>query len=193
MSTVQRSAVLLGVVLCVTGGLFQAPINGQEPTPPQSEKSSDPLEVRFARNSVLLTEARLRQAEEKNRRTPNSISPRELDGLRGNVQLTKQLLASAERGEVQNRNDIFLRYAELSVDLAQQRLNAAVEARRLAPSTHTAADIEVLRLQVEQAKLTLAMGQKAVSMEPDDELRWKVDLMMEEILKIRRELRQLRR
>lgn len=190
MSQVQALLVAMGFILTCAGIGQTAQVPAADEANQTAEES---LEVRYARTSVQLTEARLRQARERNVRIANSVSQSELDRLRSNVELATELFASAQRNDMAWTDSIFRKYAEIAVVTAESELDRAEMTRSIRPESVSDADIEVLRLEVDMAKLNRSLGEQAIAKDADSELRWKVDLLLEEVIKLRREVNQLKR
>ena len=156
------------------------------------DKRDRSLRERQAETFLRLQEAKLKQAEALNRRVANTVAEEDIKSMRLDVELGKQLLASARRGEKSGLKSVYMRLAENAVLSAESHLTKAKEVRQTIPSMFSDLDMEVLQLKVEKTKLNLAAGEKALAGSIEDELRWKVDLLYEEVLRLRSEVKMLK-
>ena len=185
-------------LLILGGGLSAVvslrPVQSQEP-PSQTASGADSanLEARYADTLLRLSRAKLRRAEGMNKRVANTVTKVALNELRGNVKVAEQLVASTRAGEEEARVSVFIRLGEIIVAQAESRLRQAVAAREREASAFSQADIEILQLEVEQAKLNLAMGRSALMGSAEDQLNWKVGVLYEEVIRLRGEVTNMKR
>ncbi|MEM9660120.1 MAG: hypothetical protein AAF961_17285, partial [Planctomycetota bacterium] len=140
-----------------------------------------------------LQEARLRKAEAANRRVPNTYPQTGIENLKLNVDLAKRLLASDRSGEDRARHASYLYYAQNAIEKAKAALDQAERLQARAPTAVRDEDLAVLRAQLEVSKLNFQLGEAAVARSFDEGLEWKVDLLYGEVLRLRKEVNEMRR
>lgn len=184
--------LFMGSALGVT--LLQAVAVDESPgDAPQGTESEQAVEVRYAEAFLRLQLAKQKKAAALNRRVAHTISDMDMQILQLNVGLGKQLLKSALREGTRRDNSVFLRLAENSVLTAESSLAKANVARQNSPRAVSDVDVEILQIQVELAKVNLETGKEALAGTTEDELRWKVGMLYEEILQLRDQVKQLSR
>ena len=159
---------------------------------PESPSEVSELLMLQADVFLKLQQAKLKQAEEFNKKVANTISPQDLKILRDNVELGKEVLEDARQGDMSGREAVYLRLAENTFLQAEADLAKATEVRQKVPSSFSSTDIELLQIKAEQAKIHLELGKLAFASTAENELRWKIDLLYNEFLKLRNDLKQSR-
>ena len=186
---------LASLVLCSIAGVFQVGVllgeSSQDAQP--GEDNLAQLRELQAEAFFQLQEARLKQAEEMNRRVPDSLSDADIQNLKRNVALGKQLRQSSLDGERSSRNSVYLLLAQNAVELSETKLAKAKQVQAKLPNMYSDTDIEVIQQTLELRKLNLAVGQEALERSTTDEFRWKLDLLYDEILRLRNEVKTSRR
>ena len=178
----------------VTAFVFQPhPGSCQDPVPTKPSDTNQRLDMAYARTMLRLSEARLRQAQELNRRVANTVSKANMNDLRANVEVARQAVASVSEGEASGRASVYLRLGEMAVASAESRLRKAQAARERAPSAYSDTDMEILQLELDMARLNLATGQQALKGSTEDKLNWKIEVLYAEVIRLRNELRQYKR
>ncbi len=181
--------ILSAVVLCCP--ILEGRAFAQRDTVETFDESANPAtkefgDVDYARAQLRLAKALLARSEERNVAVRGSVSESRLNELRATVELTQTVLASAEQGEVKSSNDLFLRFAYNEALSAEQKLKRSLAIRESVPDAVSDADLEVFRARAEYSKVELQMGRQAVKESETAELRWKLDLLLKEIIRIRR-------
>ena len=150
------------------------------------------LYLRQAETFLRFQQVKLRQAEEFNARVANTISQQDIRVLRDNVDLGKEMLEDVRQGEHSGRETVYLRFAENNLLEAEAALAKAARVRKQVPSSYTTTEMELLQIKAEQATIELELGKKAFASDAEFELRWKVDLLYNELLKLRGDVEQRR-
>ena len=193
--TVFHRISLASVVLCSIIGAFQVGVLLGESSEAEQPGQDSLVQLRELQAEAFsqLQEARLRQAEEMNRRVPDSLSDADIQNLKRNVALGQQLRQSSRDGEKSSRNSVYLLLAQNAVDLSETKLAKAKAVQAKLPNMYSDTDIEVVQRTLELRKLNLAVGQEALERSTTDEFRWKLDLLYDEILRLRNEVKISRR
>ena len=163
----------------------------------QAEKPADLKEAdqekQYAVAFLKLQLAKQKKAVALNKRVTNAISQTDMAILARNVELGRQLVESAARGESAGRKSVYLRFAENNVAAAESALATATVARSKSRLAVSDVDLEILQVQAEVARINLAAGETALADDTVAELRWKIGILYEEIIRLRDEVKQLRR
>ena len=75
--------------------------------------------------------------------------------------------------------------AELARHVAEGKLKRATEANQRVPGVVSASELERLRLEVEIAQMRLERGQSLVDASADAKLQWQVDLLSDELARVK--------
>lgn len=193
MSRSGYAGVLLGLTVCSLGWFLVSSSTSQSQETSASESSTqDSLVVKRANLFLQLQRAKLKQAEALNRRVPNSVSESDLSNLKLSIEIGENLFEAVQDDVVDARKSAYLAIAKKAMVSAENELLDAEKVRRLVPGRFSEEDIEVLKLKVSLAKVNLEIGEQALEGSAEDQLRWKVDLLYDEVLKLRNELKQIR-
>lgn len=158
----------------------------------EADPSTSDLIVRRAEVFFQLQRAKLQQMESRNRRVPNSVSAADIDNLKLNVELGEKLLEAVQDEQTDARKSAYLVLAKNAVAARESELQRAEQVRQQIAGRFSEEDMEVLKLKVSLAKVNLELGQEAMNGAAEDELRWKVDLLYDEVLRLRSELKQVK-
>ncbi|MBI3838397.1 MAG: hypothetical protein HY288_10755 [Planctomycetia bacterium] len=141
--------------------------------------------MRYARAQLRLAELTLQKAQEMNRKVPGTLTGSLVAQFGDGVEFAKLQLQDAIRpGGIDPLQASLLR-AELARRSAENKLKKAAEANQRSPGVVSATDLERLRLGVEIAKLRLERGQSLVGASSDAKLQWQVDLLNDELARVR--------
>ena len=143
--------------------------------------------VEYATAQMRLTRALLQQAVEKNESIPGLIASGEIERLRMNASLSKDLLAKAQLGKKDLSDDFFLLFCQDQLSSAKSRLAKAVEIRKAVPASMSEVDIEVLAARLKLAELELSRGKSAIEESSTSEINWKLNILLKEVLRLSRE------
>ena len=186
--------VLVGISICSLGWVYSQDSQGQSPeaTADGSSPYGDLLEQR-AKLFLSLQKAKLNQLESLNRRIPNSVPLADINNLKLNVELGEKLMEAVTDDSIEARKSAYLILAKNAVSAAEDELGRAEQVSQQMKGRVSDEDLEVLKLKASLARVNFEIGQKAVETSTEDELRWKIDLLYDEVLKLRNELKQARR
>ena len=193
MSRSVYSLLLVGLSVFSFGWLVSSSSTGQSQEASATDMTAEgDLSVRRAEIFLALQRAKLKQSEALNRRVPNSVSETDLSNLKISVEIGESLLQAVQDDKTDARKSAYLIIAKKSMLSAENELQKAEEVRKQIASRFSNEDIEVLKHKASLAKVNYEIGQQALKRSTEDELRWKIDLLYDEVLKLRNELKQVR-
>lgn len=178
----QRLAILFGLFLITALPLLSA----ADPAPAaKSDASKEDLSVRIAKAQLQLAEATLAKAQQMNKRLPRLLPADMIAQFNDDVAIAKAQLQSVEQTKQADSLAGWIRRAESSLRSAENNLKNAVSVNQQAPNTFEPLDIERLKLRVDIARMQLERGQSLASASPDAKLQWQVDLLNDELARLR--------
>ena len=193
MSRPGFAAALLSLSVFSLGWLLVNSSTTQSQETSASESSTrDSLVAKRARLFLQLQRAKLEQAEALNRRVPNSVSESDLNNLQLSIEIGENLFEAVQDDVTDARKSAYLAIAKKVMVSAENELLDAEKVRELVPGRFSDEDMEVLKLKVSVAKVNFEIGEKALDSSIEDQLHWKIDLLYDEVLKLRNELKQVR-
>jgi hypothetical protein len=169
-------------VVCLLGQLTQ--------TPAPSHTNSESLEVRYARAQMQLAEANLNRVEQSNKRVARSVPSSVVADYQYDVQVAKTRLERATADRAAGEFQVWLQRAEAERRTAETTWRNATAVNGGVPGTFEPLDIERFRLRAEVAKLQLERGQTLVDAGRDAQLQWEIDMLDNQVQRLKEESRQ---
>ena len=173
---------ILVAVVCLLGQVAQ----------PTAQKGtlSESVEVRYARAQMQLADANLRRVEQSNKRVAGSVPSSVVAEYQQDVQVAKTRLKKATAGRAASEFQVWLQRAEAERKAAEMTLTNATAANSSVPGTVELLDIERYRLRAEVAKLQLERGQTLVDASHETQLQWEIDMLDNQVQRLKEESRQ---
>ena len=182
---------ILSIVLAGTTGFsILYAIAEEQDTAAEVETTGSAGQAAYQEAQLRLAEALVKQAVEKNRTVPGLVAPEELERLQLNVKLSQELLAEARQGNRNLSDDFFLKFCGDQVSSIKSKLAKAVEVRNTLPTGVSEFEIEVLKARLELAELELSRGRAALKQSSKNEVQWKLNILLKEVLRLSREANQ---
>ena len=173
---------ILVAVVCLLGQITQ--------TPAPNHPISESVEVRYARAQLQLTEANLNRVEQSNKQVARSVPSSVVADYQHDVQVAKTRLEQATAGRAASEFQVWLQRAEAERRTAETTWKSATAANVSVPETVEPLDIERYRLRAEVAKLQLERGKTLVDSGREAQMQWKIDLLDNQVQRLKEELRQ---
>jgi hypothetical protein len=182
--------------LVFTAALLVAAAPEAVPTPaPDKPLTAEELEVAYARARLALAQTNLKRVEELNRKLARSVPASVVADLQSDVaeaDLQLQQASSADQDEFA----VWLSRAQGELKSAHTRWKNALDANaRLKDAKNSqlfgALDIERFRLRAEVARLQWERGRQLVSAPRAAQLEWQVELLNNEVDRLREEATQV--
>ncbi|HEV3137103.1 MAG TPA: hypothetical protein VGZ26_04350 [Pirellulales bacterium] len=158
---------------------------GAAAPPSKNDKKAESNEVRSARAKLRLAELTLQKAQDMNRKVAGTLTPGLIAQFADDVEFAKLQLQNATRPDGRDAHQAYLLRAELVRHAAENQLKRATEANGRVPDVIPASELERLRLNVEIAKLRVERGQSLIDASPDAKLQWQIDLMSDELARVK--------
>ena len=158
-----------------------------EPSTAPSDAAAESLEVRYARVQMQLAEANLNRVEQTNKRLTGAVPSSVVAEYQRDVQVAKTQLDQVMAGRTAAEFQIWLHRAEAERATAETTWKNAAAVNRRTPGSFDALDIERLRLRAEATKLELERGQSLIDSSRDKQLQWEVDMLNNEIQRLKEE------
>jgi hypothetical protein len=156
-------------------------------TPDPSHKTSESVELRYARAQVRLAEANLNRVEASNKRLPRTVPSSVVAEYQLDLQVARTRLEQATRGRSVSEFRVWLQRAEAERSTAVTAWKNAADVNRRAPGTFTTLDIERFRLRAAVAKLQLERGQSLIGADREAQLQWIIDLLDNQLQRLKEE------
>ncbi len=169
-----------GVLITVVCWLGQLP---QAPAP--SDTISESVEVRYARAQMRLAEANLNRVKQSNKRVAGSVPTSVVAEYQYDMEVAKTRLEQATAGRAASEFQVWLQRAKSERTAAEMRWKTAMAVNSRAPGTFEPIDIERFRLRAEVAKLQLERGQTLVDAGREAQLEWEVDLLNNQVQRLK--------
>jgi hypothetical protein len=149
------------------------------------DNKAESNEVRSARAKLRLAELSLQKAQEANRKVAGTLTTGLIAQYADDVELARLQLQNATRPEGRDAHRAYLLRAELVRHAADAQLKRATEANGRARGVVSANELERLRLDAEIAQLRVERGQSLIDAPPDAKLQWQVDLLNDELARVK--------
>jgi hypothetical protein len=182
--------------LVLTAVLLASATPETVPTPsPDKPLSAGELKLAYARAKLALAQTNLKRVEELNRKLARSVPASVVSDLQSDVaeaDLQVQQASSADKDEFA----VWLSRAQGELKSANTRWKNALDANaRLKDAKNSqlfgALDIERFRLRAEVARLQWERGRQLVSAPRAAQLEWQVELLNNEVDRLREEATQV--
>jgi len=147
--------------------------------------------LRHARAFLKSTEVELKLAESTNKRVPNVIPETQMETYREKVKVAKRFLKAAEEENSGSDFIVFVRLAKAAYNIAIDDWRRAKQLHDRIPTDHSKLDAERLRLRSEMALVTFEQGQSLANASAEEQSQWKIFLLYNEVLRLRRQVAQL--
>ena len=155
-----------------------------------SNPNADSIEVRYARAQMQLAKANLNRVEQINKQVARSVPNSVVAEYQDDVKVAKTRLEQATAGRAASEFQVWLQRAEAEQRTAETTWKIAKAVNGYVPGTFDPLDIERFRLRAEVAKLQLERGQTLVDSSREAQLQWKVDLLDNQVQRLREESRR---
>lgn len=161
-------------------------------TPPadkvQSTLEQEDLDVRYARTWLKLTEARLKQVRDGNRRVAGAYPAAVVAEYERLVDSAKTQLDDTDAQRRVNEFAAFVRDAEAAVKNAETEWAQANAINHRRPGSFAKVAMEILKLRAELARLLLERGRAAAAEPREDQIQWQLAQLRHEVLRLREEV-----
>ena len=154
-----------------------------------AKTDSESVEVRYARAQVELAEANLSRVDEMNKRVAGSAPASVVDEYRDDLNVAKARLEQATAGEAGREFQVWLKRAKAEERTANAAWAIAKAVNVHLPGTFGSIDVERFRLRAEVARLQVERGSALVDAAPAAQLQWKVDLLDNQVQRLKEESR----
>jgi acyl-coenzyme A thioesterase PaaI-like protein len=152
---------------------------------PAKESAAESLDVRCARAKLRLAELTLQKAQEMNRKVAGTLTGGLIAQFADDVQLAKLQLQNATRPEGLDAHQAYMLRAELIRHQADARLKRAKEADQRSPGVVSANELERFSLEADIAQIRVERGQSLADASPDAKLQWQVDMLNDELARVK--------
>jgi hypothetical protein len=173
--------------------VFASVVVGQPPgasvPKPDVAAGLEPIEVRYARAQVQLAEANLQRVQRMNERLARTVPGSVVAEYRRDLGVSQAQLRDAESRSSEHGFANWLLRAESIWKSADTIWKAAVTINRQSPGTFQSLDIERYRLLAEVTRLQFERGQLLARGPRDAQLEWQVDLLNNEVQRLKEESR----
>ncbi len=180
-----RRLVAVAVLLMVCGVIFYKSGSAAPPAKGTETKEAESIAVRYARAQLRVAELTLQKAQAMNKRLPGTLVSGMVSQFSDEVELSKLRLQAAMSSSEVDPLQACLQRAELSVRTAETKLKKAAETNQQVPNTVSPVDLERLRAGIEVARLRLEYGRSVVSASPDAKLQWQIELLNDELARVK--------
>lgn len=161
-------------------------------TPPAGEADSpleqEDLDLRYARCWLKLTEARLDQVRDSNRRVAGAYPAAVVAEYERLVESAKTQLDDTDAHRRVNEFAAFVRDAGAAVKNAETEWVQAKAINHRRPGSFSKVAMEILRLRVELTRLLLERGRAAAQRQGEDQIQWQLAQLRHEVLRLREEV-----
>lgn len=158
-------------------------------SPNPNNAPAENVDARYARAQLDLAEANLKRVQLSNKRIARSVPSSIVAEYELDVQVAKTRWEQAT-GQPGRDFKVWLRRAEAEQKVAETVWQSAAAANQSVPGTFEPLDIERFRLRAEVAKLQFERGQKLVDAGRDSQLQWEIDLLNNQLQRLKEESRQ---
>ncbi len=121
-----------------------------------------------------------------NKKVPGTIPGDLIAQYADDVEIAKLQLQATQRAGGADPLQEWLLRVELALRSAEHLYKNAERAENGTPGTYQPIDIERLRLAVEAAQLQVERGRSLVKASPEAKLQWVVDVMSDELLRVKK-------
>jgi hypothetical protein len=174
-------AEILLTVVCLWQ-LFQLPA--------PCDTISESIEVRYARAQWRLAEVNLNRVEQSNKRVARSVPNSIVAEYQDDVKVARTRLKQAIAGQDASEFQVWLQRAEAEQRAANTMWKTATSVNGRLPGTFDELDVERFRLRAEVTKLQVERGQKLVDSGLEAQLQWKIDLLDNQVQRLKDESRR---
>lgn len=177
----------LRVVSCVALG----PILLSASNPPESDsarKAAENLGAKLARAQLKLAEANLAKVSQTNERTPRSIPADVVAQYQREVELARIHFKLVEAGSALGDFSIWVARAEAAAKAANREWKTGLGVNRQAPGMLDRIDLACLELRAEVARLNLERGRALAGANPQEQLRWQLELLNGEVARLKQQV-----
>lgn len=165
---------------------------GDKPTFVSTDEAAEQesLEVRYSRAHVRLAKMDLRRFLAVRARNPDAL-PREAgEDLQKHLAIDEEQLKQTLKGPDADLHQIYVRSAEIAVELAKRDLARNQEAYQQLPNRHQAFEVERAEAVLDVAKLHLEITKsKESSLSSMMYLQWQIDVLRNQVLELQQQVK----
>lgn len=186
--------VALGIALSlVVLAVHRNSAQGEDDSVADRPKEDENANVRYVRTALELARIRLQEAKEANQRMPHTLPDTVLSRLDRNVRVAEERLKAALDPSIRAFHAENLLLAQHAVDDAKDEHQRAIQANKKAPGSVGKTKLERFRLELEAARLNLEreQGLGADSAARLTEVQWQMDMLRDEVRRLRSTVEQL--
>jgi hypothetical protein len=147
--------------------------------------------VQYCRAQLQLAEANLARVENMNRKVARSVPASLVAEQQHEVAIARLRLRQAEAAGKADEFAVWLERAQADYREAQSRWKSAVAVNAQSAGTFKPEDIERFRLRGEVYRLQVARGQSLVKAPRDEQLAWRVELLNNELARMKEDALRL--
>jgi multidrug resistance efflux pump len=182
----QRLLTILNVALIAGGFLFGLSLLRADPSKAEKPATDENLQVRYARAHLELAKLDLRRVTELNKRVPHAVSAGTIDECQRHVEIDEEQLKQYLKGDKADIHGIFVRRAEIEVELAEANVQRQREVHVEFGTASSELELERSQLVAQLAKLHLERARSfdvAKSMLFD--MQWQIEELRNEVAELR--------
>jgi hypothetical protein len=165
---------------------------GQQRYPAPSAALNE-FHTQYAAMSLQLANLELKRAMDVNRRIPNTFSQAAIAALRQSANIAQLHVDLIEKKAKDPLYGLYIGSEEASMKIAQEEYQSALGTNERVRNTYTGEDLDRLRLTYEVAKLRWENARELENQPPITRIEWQIELMREEVVRLRARVEQLRR
>ncbi len=178
-----RNSILVAVLL------WAAQPDASSQPAPGDVSAAEALDVAHARAQLQLAQVNLQRIEQMNKRVSRAVPATIVAEYRRDVEVAKVQAEQAGAQVPDGEFAIWLRRAEGNWKSAEASFKEATAANARAAGTFGPLNVERFRLRAQTASLQFQRGQKLATADPARRLEWQLDVLNDEVARLREESR----
>ncbi len=194
MKRLMLASLSVVVAAAISGTHVQAQDQQQadRPSTPTSPALME-FQSQYSQLNLKLAQLELQRALDVNRRIPNTFSQAAIAALRQSADLAKLHVEQIQKHTKDPLYGLYIGSEEASMKIAENEYRSALGTNERLQNTYSPDDLERLKLTYEVAKTRWEYARELESQPPLTRIEWQLELMREEMVRLRARVEQLRR